>query len=86
MAFSIKSSRADELLAELRAITGEGITDAVIHALESRLAGLQRQAAVSDVDWKQQLQQIQIAYRHLARRPEQPTDESLMYDADGLPA
>lgn len=37
MPFSVKSDRADALLAELRDLTGEGITEAVIRSLELRL-------------------------------------------------
>jgi len=37
MALSIKSDRADQLARELAALTGESITDAVVHSLEARL-------------------------------------------------
>ncbi len=38
MALSIKNERADELARELAGLTGESLTDAVVHSLEERLA------------------------------------------------
>jgi antitoxin VapB len=40
MALSIKNDRADELAREIRAITGQSITDVVIESLEQRLQQL----------------------------------------------
>ena len=42
MALNIRNPRAHELAAELAQITGESLTDAVISALEQRLAGARR--------------------------------------------
>ena len=38
VALSIKSERADQLARDLASLTGESITDAVVAALEARLA------------------------------------------------
>lgn len=40
--FSVKSERADDLLSEVRALTGEGITEAITRSLEARLDQLRR--------------------------------------------
>lgn len=84
MAFSVKSPQVDTLLAEVRALTGEGITEAIQHALEERLTRLQSPECVERVDWRWHVDDIQAAYQHLAHRAGEPTDESLMYDDDGL--
>lgn len=85
MSFSVKSPRVDALLAEVRALTGEGITEAIQHALEERLERLQSPGRIERVDWRWHVDEIQATYEHLAHRTGDPTDESLMYDDDGLP-
>lgn len=47
--FSIKNARASELLDEVTRISGEGKTEAVIHALERYRADLLAQRDVADV-------------------------------------
>lgn len=85
MSFSVKSPEADALLAEVRTLTGEGITEAIIHSLQGRLAHLHSQEHRERIDWRWHVNDIQAAYRHLAHQPGTPPDESLMYDDDGLP-
>lgn len=50
MSFSVKSPRVDALLAEVRALTGEDITEAIQHALEERLERLQSPGRIERVD------------------------------------
>ena len=89
MPFSIKSEHADELLSEVRDLTGEGITEAIIRALEVRLAELKRHPR-ADAD------QIRHLSRTMRRKFDIPTwqpeetelSEShglLLYGDDGLP-
>lgn len=82
MPFSVKSDRADELLRELRELTGEGITEAVTRALDERLArtrGLGRPSA-SDMMWH--LDEFRRKYPELAASNFRAED---LCDEDGLP-
>ena len=82
MAFSVKNDRADELLSELRALTGEGITEAVTRALDERLARTRALGGptVSDMMW--QLQEFRRKYPEFATSDFRAED---LYDEDGLP-
>ncbi len=84
MPFSVKSDHADELLRELRELTGEGITEAVTRALDERLSrtrvgGL---SSASDMMWS--LEAFWAKYPDLIGR-DVVSDEDLLYDQDGLP-
>ena len=85
MPFSIKSDRADELLAEVRAITGEGITDAVVNALQTRLEECKR----VDEDTVSVLHTLWREHPQLLWKEGQPehsvTFNEWMYDSNGLP-
>ena len=85
VSFSVKSPQADALLAEVRTLTGEGITEAIIHSLQGRLAQLHSQENIDRIDWRRHVEDIQATYRHLAHHPGTPTDEFAMYDDDGVP-
>ena len=82
----MKSERADALLAELRELTGEGITECVVESLEQRLHRAKAEASRSQADLVWHLGQIQAKYAHLASKADEPTDDELMYDSEGLPA
>lgn len=83
MALSIKNTKAELLAEEVARETGETRTDAVIHALEERLARLRgRKAAVGDLSVMRQIA------AHCAALPDLDTrspDEILGYDRQGLP-
>ena len=87
--FSVKSEQADELLARVRELTGEGITEAITRALEARLAELNRRPR-ADADQIRHLadtmrQKISIP----AWQPGEPelseTHGSELYGEQGLP-
>jgi antitoxin VapB len=82
VAINIKDPETDRLARELSALTGEPITEAVRAAIEQRLAGLRRRAALaraSDLD--------AIVERGRARPTidHRDDDEILGYGDDGLP-
>ena len=80
MAVTIKSARVDELLDQLRALTGQGPTEIVRQALEQELQRqrrLRRRARLED-----ELPDLQ----ERASVTAQPFDPESLYDADGLPA
>lgn len=85
MPFSVKSEKADELLAEVRAITGEGITDAVVNALQTRLEECKR----VDQDTLSMLHKLWNDNPQLLWQEGQPehsvTFNEWMYDSNGLP-
>ena len=82
MAFSVKNDRADELLRELMALTGEGITEAVSRALDERLVRTRAagRPTVSDMMW--QLAEFRRKYPELLTSDFTAED---LYDEDGLP-
>lgn len=82
MPFSVKSERADELLRELRAITGEGITEAVTRALDDRLSRtrVERLSTASDMMWS--LDEFRRKYPEFAASTFRAED---LYGDDGLP-
>lgn len=84
MAFSVKSEKADELLRELRAITGEGITEAVTRALDDRLARMRVVARPTVADMMWQLEDFRRKYPDMIGR-DVISDEDLLYDSDGIP-
>lgn len=85
MPFSVKSERADALLDELRALTGEGITEAVVHALEDRVRAKRQVSA----DTALVLHTLWAANPQLLWSEGDPepsvTFNEWMYDDDGLP-
>ena len=80
MALSIKNDRADQLARELSELTGESLTDAVVHSLERRLAEerLARRRRRSIDDLVERFGQLPVLDPRSA-------DEILGYDEDGLP-
>ena len=88
---NIKSDRADELVSRLIALTGESKTQAVVSALEERLARVERQAAEPPArrpDYEARLQAIrEIGERVRAMTPPhlRSSDHADLYDENGLP-
>jgi antitoxin VapB len=83
MAMSLRNPKAEKLAREVAARTGETMTDAVIHALEERLARL----ACKDGN-ANEVQEILAIARRCAALPDLDTrsaDEILGYDEDGVP-
>ena len=89
MPFSVKSERADDLLSEVRDLTGEGITEAITRSLEARLDQLKKRPR-ADADHIHELAtQLREALSIPAWRAGDPelsiAHGTLLYDDDGLP-
>ncbi|MGH4018199.1 MAG: type II toxin-antitoxin system VapB family antitoxin [Pseudonocardiaceae bacterium] len=82
MALSIKSDEADRLARELSAETGESLTEAVVVALQERLA---REHARRGPRMHARLRKLQADVATLPVLDRRAPDEILGYD-DGLPA
>jgi hypothetical protein len=79
MAVNIKSPRVDELIAQLRQLTGRGATEIVREALEEEL---QRQRRLRRIErLRQELPSLQQQACAAAR----PFAQESLYGADGLP-
>lgn len=83
MALSIKSDEADRLARALAAETGESLTEAVVGALQERLA---REHARRGPRMSARLRRLQADVATLPVRDPRPPDEILGYDDDGVPA
>lgn len=84
MPLSIKDPEADRLARDLAARTGETITEAVIGALRSRLAQVERRTESRAL----LVQDILEIGRHCASLPaldDRSDDEILGYDEHGIP-
>jgi antitoxin VapB len=83
MALNIKSDKADRLARKLADRTGESITQAVIHAIEARLASLDFRDADEQAQEDAALDEIIAQLKTLAER-DLGTDEDLLgYDESG---
>jgi len=83
MALSIRNPEVDRLAREVARETGENMTEAILHALEERLARLgARTAAPSLAD---RLHRIQTRVARLPVLDSRGPDEILGYDDAGLP-
>ncbi len=83
MALNIKHPEADRLAHELAAVTGETLTDAVLHALRERLArvaGRRRRRTL-----REDIARIQDRVAALPRLDTRSDDEIFGYDDAGLP-
>lgn len=89
MAFSVKSERASELLAEVRALTGEGITDAVTRSLELRLFDLKTRPRPTAEEIMRSVDELLEKYPWMRWQPGEPemsiAHGDLLYNQDGLP-
>jgi antitoxin VapB len=83
MALSIRNPRAEKLARQVAAEVGEGLTEAIIHALEERLERLKGRRATTDV--AEEIMKISIRCRALPETDQRSTDEILDYDERGLP-
>jgi len=87
---NIKSARADELVSRLIALTGESKTQAVVSALEERLARLEKDQAKPQrhPDYEKRMAlmlDIQARMRELVPQHLRTSDHSDLYDENGLP-
>lgn len=88
MPISIKSEHVDALLAEVRELTGEGITDAIAKSLEIRLAELKQGPRASPDEIHQLAQELRDTFALPGWEAGDPelslTHGALLYH-DGLP-
>lgn len=84
MALSIKNPEADELARELAALTGEGLTEAVINALKERLR--RERGRVYPVPLGEELALIRERCSRLPVLDDRSAEEIVGYDDDGAPA
>lgn len=83
MALSIKNPEADRLARELAARTGEGLTEAVIVALEERLRRVRGKTTAPSI--REELARIRERCTALPVLDERSPDEIIGYDENGLP-
>jgi antitoxin VapB len=83
MALSIRNSRAEKLVRQVAAESGESLTGAIIHALEERLERLKGQCTITDV--AEEIMKISLRCRALPEEDQRSANEILGYDERGLP-
>ncbi len=84
MALSIKNPEADRLARELADLMGEGITEAVIKALEERLR--RARGTAYPIPLREELAVISERCSRLPVLDERSEDEILGYDDRGVPS
>ncbi len=83
MAISIRNQNAEQLAREVASVTGESITQAIIHALKERLERLRGRRTAPDA-----LSDIMAISKRCSELPEidpRSGDEILGYNKDGAP-
>jgi antitoxin VapB len=82
MALNIRNSEAEQLAADLAALTGESKTEAVTKALKQRLETIQRQQTNRPL-----LDRLNEIAEHCASLPvlDSRSPEEMLYDEHGLP-
>ncbi len=80
---SIRNPLAESLAREVAAISGENLTEAIIHALEERLERLKGRR--SPVDTASEIIEISKRCSALPDIDRRSADEILGYDASGAP-
>lgn len=81
VALNIKNAAAEKLAREVARATGETLTDAVVHALEDRLARL-RARRFADAE-REAIDRICREFAKLPELDRRTPDEILGYDEDG---
>lgn len=82
MALSIKNEKAERLARKLAAISGESITQAIIHSLEERLIRLQGLRAAPDI--YDEIMAISRRSRAIKDLDQRSVDEILGYNEQGV--
>jgi len=83
MALSIRNPRAEQLVREVAAESGENLTQAIIHALEERLDRLRGRRTISDT--AQEIMKISKRCSSLPDQDQRTPEEILDYDQSGIP-
>ncbi len=84
MAFSVKNPEADRLVREVMKITGENLTDAVVHSLQERLERVSGRREPLSV--REELIRIAERVQSLPDLDTRSADEIIGYDENGLPS
>ena len=82
MALSIRNSQAEQLAREVAAISGENLTQTIIHALEERLERLRGRRTVADTT-----QEIMAVSKRCSSLPDldrRSPEEILGYNQSGI--
>lgn len=82
MALSIRNSRAEHLAREVATISGENLTQAIIHALEERLERLRGRRTTADA--VQEIMAISQRCRSLPDKDQRSPEEILEYNQSGV--
>jgi len=82
MALSIKNSQAEKLAREVAAISGESLTQAIIHALEERLERLSGKRSATDI--RQEIMAVSRRCSSLSDIDKRSPDEILGYNQSGI--
>ena len=82
MPLSIRNQRAEQLAREVASVSGENITQAIIHALEERLERLRGRRKVKDTD--NEIMNISKRCSAIPDQDKRSADEILGYDDSGV--
>lgn len=83
MALSIKNQKAEKLARELAAESGEGITQAITHALEERLERIRGRSTATDL--AEEIMKISKRCSEIPDQDQRFPDEILGYGPTGVP-
>ena len=83
MALSIRNSQAEQLAREVATISGENLTQAIIHALEERLVRLKGRRTTSNL--MQEIMIISQRCRSIPDIDQRSPEEILDYNQSGIP-
>ena len=82
MALSIRNPKAERLAREVAAVSGENITEAIIHALEERLLRLKGRRSTTEI--ADEIMKISLRCRALPEKDRREANEILGYDDAGV--
>ena len=82
MALSIRNSRAEQLAREVATISGENLTQAIIHALEERLERLRGRRSTANI--VEEIMTISQRCRSLPDKDHRSPEEILGYNQSGI--
>lgn len=83
MPLSIRNPKAEKLARQVAALSGENVTQAIIHALEKRLQALQTKAPAESL--VEEIMDISRRCSSLEDRDHRSPDDILGYDDQGVP-
>jgi antitoxin VapB len=84
MQLNIKDPKAHRMAQELARLTGESMTQAVVHALETKLAQVRAKARPEKADVRAKILALVEEVKTLPVDDDRHPDD-MLYDEDGLP-